>query len=158
MNACTVIGEAPPRHNPFDRWGPSRARLGRTWLDQRARWDRELGGRCLSGARPTPDLCPEIPPYRPVVGLGELVTAADLWLHRVPDGTVGRVVWTGEIDGYAETVVAWADGRSTTHPAPLRMVRAHAAPEPWAAASLASADDPRWPLNPARRPKLERAP
>lgn len=134
------------------------ARMGPSLVLHRLAWEVEHGGRCSSGPGAVDDRCAEHPPHHPVVELGDLVEAADLWLYAVSDGTVGRVVWSGEIDGYAETVVAWVDGRSTTHPAPLRMTRADTAPEPWAAASLASVNDPRWTLNPARRPKLERAP
>ena len=73
----------------------------------------------------------------------------------MPDGTVGRVVWLGDIDGYAEAVIAWTDGRSTTHAAPIRLPRAPTAPPRWADASLASVGDPRWTRSPAKRPKLE---
>lgn len=161
MNTCTITGTAPDRaDNPFDRWTHASATMGETWRRLGITWDREEGGRCLQAREAIPadsEDCP--PPFRWVVQLGDLVEAADLW--RIPDGTVGRVVFLGEVDAFedvvVEVVIAWTDGRSTTHAAPLRLPRATAAPEPWAAASLAAVGDRRWTLHPARRPKLEAA-
>lgn len=154
MNACP---ESAPRQNPWPdpvtprqhaHWGPA-------LVLHRLAWHRQHGGRCSSGPGAVDDRCPEHPAYHPVAGLGDLVEAADLWLHAVPDGTVGRVVYAGDdIDGIPGIVIAWTTGRSTTHAAPLRLPRA-AGPDGWAADLVG---DPRWTLNPARRPKLERAP
>lgn len=156
MNACTAIGEAPPRRqNPWsDPAGRSRRHYPSTYDLHRIAWEVEHGGRCSGGPGAAEDRCAEHPPHHPMAELGDLVEAVDLWLYAVPDGTVGRVVWSGEIDGCREVVIAWTTGRSTTHPAPLRLPRA-AAPTGWA---LDAVGDPRWTLSPARRPKLERAP
>lgn len=159
MNACPASEASPRRLNPWS--GPQTARdwarWGLRWHDFRLAWEHLHGGRCARGTLApesalADDTCTEHPAWMPVAVQGDLVEAAGLWFHAVPDGTPGRVVYVGaDIDGYPGAVIAWTTGRSTTHDIPLRLPRA-AAPTGWA---LSLVGDHRWTLNPARRPKLE---